>query len=346
MGPRRHAEPTAAWIGFLNPKESDITSASPTPDLPAPPDPVVDTGAPPAPAAPPPAKPRRTRWLWVAITLLALAVIGTGIYLYLTILDLERATTLIEKQERELEEQRDLIDRKETFGAAMQGLVDTAAQFDGALLGTLVSYDDFDVIASRAWSHRWDATALDRDITDAEDATHELELILATAATEAASNTTGSAYETVIDSLGGGHVVSLLEAADEYCESDVIACVGSEDPQTVHFDTGDNALPYMTDWLRTGIAYHEFAHVLQFTNPEQTVTALEAFGGDDEIMADCYALTYLDGWSLDHRVYISRYEWWDVSLGYGHTCDESQRQAIRDWYGSLGVTPREVSQER
>ena len=51
----------------------------------------------------------------------------------------------------------------------------------------------------------------------------------------------------------------------------------------------------MNDWLRTGLAYHEYAHVLQFNNPEQTETAVESFGGDWETMADCYALTFLPG---------------------------------------------------
>jgi hypothetical protein len=61
-------------------------------------------------------------------------------------------------------------------------------------------------------------------------------------------------------------------------------------------------------------------------------------------MADCFALTYLDGWTLDHRVYVSDYEYWDVSIGYGYTCDESQRQVIRDWYAQLGPQLGEISQ--
>jgi hypothetical protein len=63
-------------------------------------------------------------------------------------------------------------------------------------------------------------------------------------------------------------------------------------------------------------------------------------------MADCFALTYLPGWKLDHRIWINSYSWWDVSLGYGLTCDESQRQVVRNWYGSLGYEPRALSQER
>ena len=128
------------------------------------------------------------------------------------------------------------------------------------------------------------------------------------------------------------------------CEDDVLACVMSDVPQTVHVDATDLAEPYMTAWLQTGVAYHELAHVLQLTNPEPTDAAREAFGGDDETMADCYALTYLEGWTLDHRVWINRYEYWDVNIGYGHTCDETQRQAIRTWVAELGVDIHPVSQ--
>ena len=49
-------------------------------------------------------------------------------------LQLTDANTLIEQQDRELQEQRDLIDKKETFSAAMQSLQSKAAEFDGVLL--------------------------------------------------------------------------------------------------------------------------------------------------------------------------------------------------------------------
>jgi hypothetical protein len=94
--------------------------------------------------------------------------------------------------------------------------------------------------------------------------------------------------------------------------------------------------------MRTGVAYHEFAHVLQFTNPQPTAEAVTAFGGDMETMADCYALTFLDGWTLDHEVWTTPYEGWEVSVGYGYVCDEAQRQVIREWAAKLGVEPREL----
>ena len=71
---------------------------------------------------------------------------------------------------------------------------------------------------------------------------------------------------------------------------------------------------------------------------------LEAFGGDSETMADCFALTYLDGWTLDHEIWVSPTQYWDVSIGYGYTCNETQKQAVRDWYASSGSASSAISQ--
>ena len=46
------------------------------------------------------------------------------------------------------------------------------------------------------------------------------------------------------------------------------------------------------------------------------------FQGSGEVMSDCYALTYLGLHSLTVG---------DATLGYGYVCNDSERQAIRDW---------------
>ena len=289
----------------------------------------------------PSARPQR-----LALILLGVALaltIGAVIFL---IVQLLTANTRIAEQNRELDQQRELIEKKETFGAAMAQLLDTASQLDGSLMSSLVPLDDYESIARLAWSHRWSAGSVEADTRRIQKEQTALESLVSEAAAEAGSNSSGTTYESVIDDLGGGHVTTVIDDADTLCEADVLACVVYDDPFTVHFDAADTSLPYMTDWLRTGIAYHEFAHVLQMTNPDATDTALEAFGGDPETMADCFALTYLPGWTLDHRVYVSSYEYWDVSIGYGYTCDGTQAQAVRDWYGQLGVHLRPISQSR
>jgi hypothetical protein len=260
------------------------------------------------------------------------------------LLQLDAANRLIDDQNRKIQEQGDLIDKKETFGDAMKELIRTAHAFDGVLLTSIVPWESYQGIADRAWSDRRNPESLDRDTQSVRSSLDELQQLLADARAEASSNHTKSTYEKVVDRLGQGFVASVLENADGFCESDVLACVSSDDPYTIHFDKKDNAKPYMTDWLRTGVAYHEFAHVLQFTNPEPTKVALEAFGDDEETMADCFALTYLDGWTLHHRIWVNSYTYWDVDIGYGHTCNAKQKKVIRDWYGELGFKAGSISQ--
>lgn len=288
---------------------------------------------------------RSRKGMIVTIVLLGVALLTAVGFLAFYLLELDAANTRIADQDGQIEEQRILIEKKETFGAAMHDLVDAASEFDGVLVSSVVPFEQYERLAYRAWNKRWEPAALDRETASARLATEYLEELLSTASTEAATNSTGSKYEAVIDSLGSGFVTSVIDDADTLCESDVLACVVSDSPREVHFDAADTSLPYMTDWIRTGLAYHEFAHVLQFTNPEPTEIALESFGGDVETMADCFALTYLDGWTLDHRVWDGPFYYWDVSIGYGYTCNATQRQAIRDWRESLGFSMRPIDQE-
>lgn len=277
----------------------------------------------------------------MTIILLSLGLIAVLALFLLSYARLEEANTRIDEQDQQIEEQQELIEKKETFGQSMEGLIDTARAFEGIKMMDLVPYDTYQRIATSAWTNRWDATAVDGDIADVAVEKKALEDLLAAAATEASTNVTGTTYESVTDDLGKGFVASILEDADSLCQSDVLACVLHSDPYTVHYDAADHGVEYMTDWLRTGIAYHEFAHVLQMTNPGPTATAAASFGGDWETMADCFALTYLPGWTLDHTIWVSDYQYWEVSIGYGYTCDAAQMQVVREWYDPLGfaVTP-------
>ncbi|MBO3662597.1 hypothetical protein [Microbacterium stercoris] len=285
------------------------------------------------------------------MALLAVGAIALAVGLVLLLLQLQTMQERLDEQDQRIQEQQDrieeqdeLIEQKETFGAAMQELLNTAARFETVDVGGLVPQGHLTYLAANAWRHRHDAAGLDRDIADVATATADLAKQLSDAQAAASANASGSAYETVLDELGSGFVTTSIDDADTLCGEDVAGCVVSADPRVVHIDAADDAMPYMSDWLRTGVAYHEFAHVLQVTNPEPTEVALSAFGGDLETMADCFALTYLDGWSLDHRVWVSANQYWDVTLGYGHVCDEPQRQAVRDWHAQLGYVSQPVSQ--
>lgn len=301
------------------------------------------------PESPAAAKPRRSRTpLVVTVIVLLLLALGTAIaFVVIYLGDIDEANSRIEEQKQQIQEQKELIEKKETFGAAMSGLVETTTAFDGVLMSDVIPFESYELLAVRAWAHRWQAEKLDADIAEVGVAVAALETKLAAASIQSSTNTTGTTYEAITDQLGAGYVASIVDnAADALCAGDVLACVFSDDPYTVHFDAADASEPYMLDWQRTGVAYHEFAHVLQMTNPGPTTTAVAAFDGDVETMADCFALTYLPGWTLDHRVFINRYEYWDVNIGYGYTCNEGQRQVLRDWYGQLGFQSRPISQDR
>jgi hypothetical protein len=43
-------------------------------------------------------------------------------------------------------------------------------------------------------------------------------------------------------------------------------------------------------------------------------------------------------------VWINDYQYYEVSVGYGYTCNEDQKQVIRDWYEGLGYQSEPVSQ--
>lgn len=280
---------------------------------------------------------------------LALVAIAAGLGILWLAMQLDDARSQITDQrqqitdqQRRIDEQNELIDRKEQFGAAMADLYETVEPLVGLPYATLVPWARVDEFATHAWIHRWNADALARDVADVEAFATDLAARSDAAQAQAAANASGTPWESTLDSLGRGWVSMAVDEGGTPCGADALACVSDADPFTVRVNGATRTDPTMTDWIRTGIAYHEYAHVLQFTNPAATQTALAAFAGDPETMADCYALTFLDGWSLDHDVPIDESSYWQVSVGYGYTCDGGQRQVIRDWVDGLGVVTQLV----
>jgi hypothetical protein len=243
-----------------------------------------------------------------------------------------------------IDQQKDLIDRKDTFSTSMQSLVDQTSSFDGVTVGDVVPQDQIRLLAARGYKNRWDADAMSRVTADVDDLTQQLADTLATAEEQRTTNSSKTAYEAVIDKLGAGFALTKIDNADKLCQDDVLGCVTSDDPYTVHIDKADTTLPFMTTFIQQGIAYHEFAHVLQYTHPAESDTAAAAFKGDFEKMADCFALTYLKGWKLHHTVYVTTYSYYEVDIGYGYTCNSKQKQAIKDWYEGLGYTASDIAQ--
>jgi hypothetical protein len=292
---------------------------------------------------------RRSRTSVVVLAvLLAVAVAIGGLGFVWVATQLQEARTQISDQQRQisdqqrrLDEQQEMIDRKEQFGAAMGDLYATVDPLVGLPYSTIVPWYRVEDLADRAWIHRRNPAALDQDVADLTRLTSEISARSAGVADQAASNASGTVWETTLDRLGRGWVSTVVDESAP-CGTTALACVSSTAPFTVHVQADSQTDPTVTDWIRTGAAYHEYAHVLQLTNPQPTADALAAFGGDVETMADCYALTFLDGWSLAHEVAIDEFSYYEVDVGYGYTCDAGQRQVIRDWVDRLGVTRQVV----
>ena len=295
-------------------------------------------------------QPRRKVGTIVTISILSVALVISIALFVVNMLRAGEAEKLVENQQQELDERQDIIDEqqelldeKEVFGTAMNALVNEANALASLPYANIVDWDDYQDFAIRGWEYRWDADEVRGVTEEVEAARADLAAISSKAAEQAATNISGNVHEAVLDQLSGGYATAVFEDADSLCGKDVLACVFSDTPYVVHYDAADLNLEYHNDWIRTGVTYHEYAHVLQFTNPDATDTAVASFGGDYETMADCYALTFLEGWTLKHRVWINSYSWWDVSVGYGYTCNDTQRQAIRDWVDALGFEPRTIS---
>jgi len=312
----------------------------------------VSADAEPAPPLSGPDRRGRSRagiaWIVVLAVLLAGALAGGG-FLYLELQRLQAANDesqrINEEQQRFIEEQGEMLDEKETFGQAMEDVMAKARTLDGAPIGDVVALDELEAIARDAWDQRRSpasVAALTASVRERGDA---LQAVIDAASAQRGSNGSGTLGEAIIDELGAGLVRVVYDDPAALCGGDPIGCVSSEDPTLIHFDPSDFDAEYFDDALRTLVAYHEFAHVLQFTNPGPTETAASAFGEDWEFMADCYALTLTDSWSLDRRVWRDATSYWDVSVGYGRVCDEGQRAIIRSWLGEIGFHYRPVSQE-
>lgn len=291
-----------------------------------------------------PAPPAAKRRPPVAIIMLAAALaVVVGVLVWI-ILELRSALDLIDEQSDQISDLNEMIDTRQEFGAAMDGLMATAAQLDGAPMAELVPFDDYQIAADAAWLHRRSPSAVSDYVEIVSAYQASLEVSLAHADAQRADNATGTRSERIVDELGGGFATVSYDNADKLCETDVIGCVTGDDPYVIHLDRNDLSHPAVDAWAERLVTLHEFAHVLQFTNPEATDAAADSFSGDWEYMADCYALNEMNEWTLDHRVWVSASQYWDTSYGYGKVCGQSQRDVIDSWLSELGVHYRGISQ--
>lgn len=153
------------------------------------------------------------------------------------------------------------------------------------------------------------------------------------------TNASGTVTEELVDSAGDGFI-DIGWDAQTACsasanEDRVTAGCVSDDPLGVHILPEDQLLG---DWGRRMVVLHELAHLYQRADldarPLGESSAADLlreqglFQGSSEKMADCYALTYLDEWTLSSD---------QGSLGYGYVCDETERRAIREWAAEINA---------
>lgn len=146
-------------------------------------------------------------------------------------------------------------------------------------------------------------------------------------------NVSGTISEALVDEAGNGFIDIAWDAATACSvsgkEGRTTAGCTSGDPLGVHI------LPetqLFGDWGVRITTLHELAHLYQYADLEERMdqnqsAAMELmeqgfFEGSGEKLADCYALTFTGGWTLENE---------QGSSGYGYVCNEAERQAIREW---------------
>ncbi|MCS5722319.1 hypothetical protein N1028_15420 [Herbiconiux sp. CPCC 203407] len=158
-------------------------------------------------------------------------------------------------------------------------------------------------------------------------------------ARERSANASGSITEAIVDAAGSGFIDIRWDAASACSTAadpgrETIGCVLTADPLTVHLlpETEVGSV-----WMNQMLVTHELAHVYQraddqgaadYSGAYRDLLAQGLFQSSDEAMADCFALTYFDQWSLTNG---------SESQGTGYVCNEPERQAIRDWAAGLNV---------
>lgn len=220
------------------------------------------------------------------------------------------------------------------FDAERTRFYELYAQIESNPVALLVA----DVVAFR----RWESSITDPNITDAlvaqyaadaRGAREQLEQRIADAATRR-TNVSGSVTEAIVDESGQGFIDIAWDAATECGTSrradegrTTVGCVSGE-PLAVHLAPEDQI---GGDTANRQVVLHELSHLYMRADTDAKGTAPSAssvlveqgyFQGNSEVLADCYALTYLDLWTLtfDGR-----------EQGYGYICTPEERQLVRSW---------------
>lgn len=189
---------------------------------------------------------------------------------------------------------------------------------------------------------RWEEAVANPGLTDdsiagyaakARTARQELEQRIVDAEARRA-NTSGTVTEALADEGRQGFIDIQWDAATACAVSrradegrTTIGCV-SEDPLAVHLAPEDQL---GGDAGMRQVVLHELNHLYARADSDAKGSAPSAslvlldqgyFQGSSEVFADCYALTYLDLWTLTFE---------GRETGYGYICTADERQLVRAW---------------
>jgi hypothetical protein len=231
-------------------------------------------------------------------------------------------------------------DPASAFEAERTRFYDLAAQLDGNPVAPLVT--------RTAEFERLEKSMAAPGITDeraaqlaqsAQTAREELEQRIADAEARR-TNASGSVTEGIVDEAGAGFIDIAWDAATACATSQnadegrfTAGCV-SEDPLAVHLAPEDQ-LP--GDMGMRVVVLHELTHLYQRADSDAHPGGVSRatqlvdqgyFQGSSESMADCYALTYLDQWTLTFE---------NRTMGYGYVCGEEERGLIRQWAAEVNA---------
>ena len=279
----------------------------------------------------------------VVLGVLLLGALAIGGWLYLLLDEahgqIRNQHEQLDEQDQQLEEQKEIIDQKETFSAAMVRLQDTMQGVDGLPFATLAEDDRFQELATRGWIHRWHVNAVKTDTKAAEEIIAKLDEVVIGCAGRSrneqhrhrlGSNPRPARSRVRIDGDGSGR--DLLRRP-----GDGLRTFRRPVRRSRRRAQRRRAAELRLDPHRSGLPRVRARAAVHQPHPDRRDPP--RVRRRSRRMADCYALTMLDGWTLDHRVWVNAYEYWEVSVGYGYTCNDSERQAIRDWNAQLGPTP-------
>lgn len=202
----------------------------------------------------------------------------------------------------------------------------------------VVDLEGFSILEARAKQPNLSTFTAQSVAEQARQRREQLERQVAAAKVRRA-NKSGSVSEGLVDSAGNGFIDIRWDAA-KVCgkptskTGQTVGCVKGSDPLTVHLlpESG-----FSDDWDLRMTVVHELAHVYQRADDRSSsgsesradrLVARGLFQKSDEKMADCYALTYYNEWSLSRNGY---------RIGYGYVCNASERQAIRSWAAAINA---------